>query len=69
MNGNGTEKPISTSSGSKNDKRFTWLARALPAFHCVLIGIAFTLASFRFFITGELDARPVLSVQAVQISH
>lgn len=28
-------------------------SRYLPAFHCLLIAVAFTLASIRFFITGQ----------------
>jgi len=28
------------------------IRQGLPAFHCLLIGIAFSLAAFRFFLTG-----------------
>lgn len=48
-----SEKPASAPAGKKTEARFTWLSRALPAFHCILIGLAFTLAIFRFFVTGE----------------
>lgn len=63
MSGNNTEKPISTVNTDKqNNARFKWLARAIPAFHCALIGIAFTLASFRFFITGEFTLTYAITI-------
>lgn len=47
---------IDSSGSNSNASLSTRLINLLPAFHCILIGIAVSLASWRFFITGEARA-------------
>lgn len=49
------EKAASTSeiiATKRTKSKPDWINKSLPAFHCLLIGIAFSLAALRYFVTG-----------------